>query len=151
MPTGSASIVIDRDPMTVFATVSDITRTGEWSPECTAGRWTDGAAGPTQGAKFEGDNKIAIAGLTLKKWTTTSEVTACIPGELFEFVAESYTTWRYEMKADGNGTRLTETYEFAAQSGLQKFMYETILRRPASMVNGMQRTLEKIKQHLESS
>ncbi|MCX6540229.1 MAG: SRPBCC family protein, partial [Actinobacteria bacterium] len=101
MTTGSASVIINRTPAEVFAVVSDITRTGEWSPECISGRWVDGATGPAVGAKFEGDNKVVVAGIPMKKWTTTSEVTACTPGEVFEFVAEGYTTWRYELEPTG--------------------------------------------------
>ena len=30
---------------------------GRWSPECTGGKWLDGAAGPAEGARFKGSNK----------------------------------------------------------------------------------------------
>ncbi|CAB4878536.1 unannotated protein [freshwater metagenome] len=150
MVTGTASVTIDRSPMEVFAAVSDITRTGEWSPECTAGRWVGGATGPVVGAKFEGDNKVVVAGITMKKWTTTSEVTACVPGELFEFVVEGYTTWRYELAPVGTGTTVTESFSFDASKGLQGFIYEKVLRRSRSMTKGMQRTLERLKASLSS-
>ncbi len=150
MTQGSASIEINRDPATVFAAIADVTRMGEWSPECTSGRWVADATGPAVGAKFEGDNRLMMAGMALKKWTTTSEVTACVPGELFEFVAEEYTTWRYEFEPAGTGTKVTESYEYATQSGGQKFMYDTVMRRPASMVTGMKKTLERIKRAIES-
>lgn len=150
MTQGSASIEIDRDPAMVFAAIADVTRMGEWSPECTSGRWVADATGPAVGAKFEGDNRLMMAGMALKKWTTTSEVTACVPGELFEFVAEEYTTWRYEFEPAGTGTKVTESYEYATQSGGQKFMYDTVMRRPASMVTGMKKTLERIKRAIES-
>ena len=97
MVEGSASIVINRPAPEVFAAVVDITRMGEWSPECIAGRWVPPATGPALGARFEGDNAATAGPLTLKRWTTTSEITAYAPNELFEFVAESYTTWRYEL------------------------------------------------------
>ncbi len=150
MTTGSASVVIDRDPDTVFAAISDVTRTGEWSPECTSGRWTDGAAGPAVGAKFEGDNALTVAGITLKKWTTTSEVTAYEPGKVFEFVAEGYTTWRYGLEPAGIATKVTESFSFHTASAAQRFIYETVLRRPSSLVKGMQQTLDRIKAHLEA-
>ena len=150
MSRGSASVQIDREPAVVFAAIADVTRMGEWSPECTAARWTDGATGPAVGAKFEGDNRVAVAGITVKKWTTTSEVTACVPGQVFEFTAEGYTTWRYELEPSGTGTKVTESYEYAPMSGAQKFAYETLMRRPTAMVKGMQRTLDRIKQSLES-
>ena len=150
MTTGSASIVIDRDPMAVFALITDVTRTGEWSPECTSGRWVGDAAGPAVGAKFEGDNALVIGGRTLKRWTTTSEVIECVPGERFAFVAEEYTTWRYDLEAVGTGTRVTESFDFTTASATQRFVYETVARRPSSMIKGMRQTLERIKAALES-
>ena len=83
--TGSASITIDRPVAEVFAAVSDITRMGEWSPECVACRWADGVEGPAVGSKFSGDNVAKAGPITLKKWTTTSEITACEPNAVFEF------------------------------------------------------------------
>lgn len=150
MITGSASVTIDRPALEVFAAVADITRIGEWSPECTSGRWVGGATGPAMGAKFEGDNKVVIAGITLKKWTTTSEVTACVPGEVFEFVAEGFTTWRYELQPDGAGTKVTESFSFDASKGFQGFLYEKVMRRSSTMTKGMQRTLEQLKSSLSS-
>ncbi len=150
MATGSAHIEVDRDPAVVFSTIADVTRMGEWSPECLACRWVDGVTGPAVGAKFEGDNRAAVAGMTLKKWTTTSEVTACVPGEVFEFVAEGYTTWRYTLEPTATGTKVTESYEYVSKPGAQTFMYETVMRRPAAMNKGMQSTLERIKASIES-
>ena len=150
MVQGSASVKIKRDPTVVFSAIADVTRMGEWSPECVAARWVGGATGPAVGAKFEGDNRVTMFGVALKRWTTTSEVTACGPGEVFEFVAEGYTTWRYRLEPSGAGTKVTESYEYASQRGAQRFVYETLLRRPSAMVRGMQRTLERIKQSVES-
>lgn len=150
MVQGSASLIINRPPDVVFAAITDITRTGEWSPECTGCRWVGGATEPTVGAKFEGDNKVVVAGITMKRWTTTSEITACELGKVFEFVAEGYTTWRYEFEAAGEGTRVTESYSFTSSGGAQKFIYETLLRRPEAMIKGMQKTLERIKAAVEA-
>ncbi len=146
--TGTATIVIDRPPSDVWAAIADITRMGEWSPECTAGRWVGGAAGPSVGARFEGDNVARIAGRTVKAWTTTSEVTECEPGKVFTFVAEGYTTWRYEFAPSGTGTKVTESFSYTP-SGLQGFVYKVLLRRDAGMTKGMQRTLERTKSALE--
>lgn len=150
MGQGSATVEVNRNPAEVFAAVTDITHMGEWSPECIAARWLDGATGPAVGAKFSGDNRVAVLGLTVKKWTTTSEVTACVAGEVFEFVAEGYTTWRYRFEPAGGGTKVTESYEYPSTPGAQTFVYETLLRRPASMIKGMQQTLERMKRAIES-
>ncbi len=148
MSTGSASITIDRPPAEVWAAIADITRMGDWSPECIAGRWVGVATGPAIGATFEGDNVAKLAGRTIKKWTTTSEVTACEPGAVFEFVAEGYTTWRYSFEAAGTGTRVTETFDYTAK-GFMGFVYDKVLFRPKAMTKGMQRTLERVKAGLE--
>ena len=148
MSTGSASITIDRPPAEVWAAIADITRMGDWSPECIAGRWVGVATGPAIGASFVSDNVAKLAGRTIKKWTTTSEVTACEPGAVFEFVAEGYTTWRYSFEAAGTGTRVTETFDYTAK-GFMGFVYDKVLFRPKAMTKGMQRTLERVKAGLE--
>jgi hypothetical protein len=150
MVQGSVSVVVNRSADVVFAAISDVNRTGEWSPECVACRWVDGATGPAVGAKFEGDNKAVMAGLPVKKWTTTSEVTACVSGEVFEFVAEGYTTWRYTLEPAGSGTKVTESFSFPPQTGIKGFLYETVVRRSATMLKGMQQTLNRIKASLEA-
>jgi uncharacterized protein YndB with AHSA1/START domain len=147
---GSASTVIRRPAAEVFAAISDITRMGEWSPECVAGRWVPPATGPEVGAVFEGDNVAAAGPVTLKKWTTSSEVTACEPGAVFEFVAEGYTTWRYELSERDGATTVTESFSFPPYEGWQRFVYSTLMRRDRSMVKGMEQTLARIKAALES-
>jgi ligand-binding SRPBCC domain-containing protein len=148
MSTGSAQITIDRPPAEVWAAIADVTRMGEWSPECIAGRWVAGATGPAVGAKFEGDNVAKVAGRVVKRWTTTSEVTACEPGSSFEFIAEEYTTWRYRFEPAGAGTLVTESFEYTAK-GFMGVMYDTVLFRPRMMSKGMQATLERVKVALE--
>ncbi len=113
MVEGSASTVINRPPSEVFDAVADITRMGDWSPECVAGRWVDPATAPAVGAKFEGDNVVKVGPVTFKKWTTTSEITECTPNEVFEFVAEGYTTWRYEFEDRDGATSVTESFSHA--------------------------------------
>lgn len=148
MSSGSAQITIDRPPAEVWAAIADVTRMGEWSPECIAGRWVGDATGPAVGARFEGDNVAKVAGRTVKRWTTTSEVTVCEPGSAFEFVAEGYTTWRYRLQPAGTGTLVTESFEYTAK-GFSGFMYDRVLFRPRMMTKGMQRTLERVKAALD--
>lgn len=151
MTEGSASIVIDRPIGEVFDAVADVTRMGEWSPECTGGRWVEPATGPAVGAEFEGDNEAKLGPITLKRWTTTSEVTDCEPNQTFEFVAEGYTTWRYEFADQDGSTEVTESFSHGDYSGFQGFVYGTLLRRRTAMVTGMQQTLARVKATLEAS
>lgn len=151
MAKGSASIVVDSDPGSVFDALADVTRMGDWSPECTGGRWVAPATGPAVGASFEGDNAMRVFGRPVARWTTTSEVTASEPGKTFEFVSAGYTTWRYDLERSGSGTKVTESFDYASKPGPKTFAMERLLRRPAAMTKGMQRTLERLKATLESS
>jgi uncharacterized protein YndB with AHSA1/START domain len=151
---GTASIHIARPPDVVWAAIADVTRMGEWSPECVAARWagdasTPSAATPSVGATFEGDNEARVGKRVVKRWTTTSVVTACEPGRVFEFLASEYTTWRYEFADDGAGTRVTESFSYEPK-GFQGFMYDTVLRRRTGMTKGMRATLARVKAVLES-
>lgn len=149
LTTGSTSLVIARSPAEVWGAVADITRMGEWSPECTAGRWVAPATGPAMGAEFEGDNVAKVLGRTVKEWTTTSLVTACEAGSVFEFRAADYTTWRYAFEAAGEGTKVTESFSFKPQ-GVMGFVYKYLLGRRRMMIKGMQATLARVKQALEA-
>jgi len=170
---GSASTIINRAPADVIAAVSDITRMGDWSPECVAGRWVAPATGPAVGAKFEGDNvaklgpiKLKSLGplklnelgpITVKKWTTTSEVTVYEPGpvgqgevRVFEFISANHSTWRYEFEARDDATLVTESFSYPPYVGKAKFFYETIGRRSKSMVGALEATLARMKTALEA-
>ena len=149
MLTASTTTVIRRPAADVFAAVADITRMGEWSPECTAGRWVAPATGPALGAQFEGDNIAKVGPITLKKWTTTAEVTECVPNQVFEFFAEGYTTWRYEFVERDGSTSVTESCSYAPSEGWKKFAYETVLRRPQVVARGREQTLARLKTALE--
>lgn len=149
MLTASTTTVIHRPAADVFSAVADITRMGEWSPECTAGRWVAPATGPALGAHFEGDNTAKMGPITLKKWTTTSEVTEYVPNQVFEFFAEGYTSWRYEFVERDGSTSVTESCSYAPSEGWKKFAYETVLRRPQVVARGMEQTLARLKTALE--
>jgi uncharacterized protein YndB with AHSA1/START domain len=147
--TGSATTTIAAPIGEVYAAVTDVTRMGEWSPECVACRWAGDVAGPAVGAKFEGDNVAAIGPITLKRWTTTSEVVEAEPNASFEFIAEGYSTWRYEFAERDGATIVTESFSYPPYVGWQKWVYGRLLNRQKDMIKGMQATLERIKQSLE--
>ena len=109
---GSVSVDIAAPLDTVWALVSDITRMGEWSPECVGAEWLEGATEAAVGAAFLGHNKAATF-----EWSVPCEVVECDPGRRFEFVAPRgetmLTHWRFDFapSADGTGTTLTESFD----------------------------------------
>jgi hypothetical protein len=108
MRTAQGSVVIEQvSPDEVWALVSDVTRTGEWSPENTGGRWLNGATGPVEGATFRGSNRNGI-----HRWSTTALVLAAEPGRRFAFDVSfgpvQIARWDYTMGVHGaDATDLT--------------------------------------------
>src|SRR5690242_15229437 len=86
--TVSDSIVVDVDPATAYAHVSDVTRMGESSPENRGARIVDAGSGKTEpyvGMQFDGHNKRGPM-----QWVTRSVVTAAEPGRRFAFRVTTY-------------------------------------------------------------
>ena len=145
----SVSIDIAAPPETVYALVSDITRMGEWSPECRSCRWAGGATGTAVGARFKARNK----GRRGPPWFNTPTVTVAEPGREFAFNRSgpgmgSY-TWRYRLEPTSTGTTLTESYD--AEPPVPKPMSWLTQKwvgssdRDADLHDGMMTTLQRIK------
>ena len=64
--------------------VADVTRIGEFSPECIDAHWLDDASGLQVGARFEGTNRV-VDGDTEMIWIRPCTVTDVKPGELFAY------------------------------------------------------------------
>ena len=87
--------------------VSDVTRIGEWSPVCKACWWDEGSSARA-GGWFTGRNTTPD-----RTWETRSEVVVAERGREFAFVVGgSYVRWGYTFTVVGDGTRVTESWEF---------------------------------------
>ena len=105
-PILSGSIVIERSPEDLYDMISDVTRMGEWSPECKAG-WWDNGDGPRIGAWFSGRNEVPE-----RTWETKSQVVAASRGEEFAFVVGgNLVRWGYSFAPVAGGTQVTESWE----------------------------------------
>lgn len=110
--TASASVTVSATPDQVYDVVSDITRTGEWSPVCRSAEWVDPDR-TGEGAQFLGHNDDGA-----KEWTTTSTVVAARPGETFAWeVGESYVRWGYDLRAVEGGADESGVDEGGADGG----------------------------------
>ena len=102
----SGSVLVACPPAALYDLVSDVTRTGEWSPICEACWWDEGD-GPRVGAHFTGRNVTPS-----RTWETRCVVVAADPGREFAWVVgEDIVRWGYLLEAADGGTRLTETWE----------------------------------------
>ena len=148
--THRTTVVVNAPAHAVYALISDITRTGEWSNTCRACEWED----PSQrgvGAKFTGHNETAA-----RRWSTTSTVVTADAGREFAWeVGQGYVRWGYLLTAREEGTELTHTWEFT-EAG-QRFFEEKyrqdamheVAQRTAAAHKDMPSTLASIRKIAE--
>jgi uncharacterized protein YndB with AHSA1/START domain len=141
-----ASVHVDAAPDDVWHLVTDITRMGEWSPQCRGGRWIGREHGPVVGARFVGINRQGW-----KWWATTNRVVQAEPGRLFAFRTEqNRARWVFRLEPDGDGTTLVQRRELPAgrpvlSYGLVWALLGGHRRFDTGMQAGIRQTLERIK------
>lgn len=145
------SVLVARGPGEMYAMVSDVTRMGEWSPQCKA-CWWDEDAGPQVGSWFTGRNETPG-----RTWETRSRVVAAVPGREFAWeVNDGWVRWGFSFAAEDGGTRLTESWAFLP-TGIAGFHERfgtkadaEIARRSESATTGIPVTLAAIKAAAEA-
>ena len=152
----SDSVTVAAAPADVFALVSDITRTGEWSPQCYRIEWDEDAdpQPPAVGATFTGHNRKPG-----REWTTVSEVLTWEKDREFSWrVISSNTVWGYRLEPVNrrdDATVLTEFTEFTPDGEtffVQKYGEDALIEeavRKEDAVDGITETLQSIKAILE--
>jgi ribosome-associated toxin RatA of RatAB toxin-antitoxin module len=148
----SDSIVVSAAPDQLYDMISDVTRTGEWSPICKECWWDDGD-GPRVGANFTGRNVTPE-----RTWETRSQVVVADPGREFAWeVNGGWVRWGFTMEPADGATRLTEHWSFnpAGQAGFRERFGEAadaqIAARTEAAHQGIPVTLATIKKLAEAS
>ena len=147
------SVNVDASAEFLYNLLSDITRTGEWSPVCTACWWDDEAEAGRVGAWFTGHNELPH-----RTWETRSEVVTAEPGREFAWVVGgSFVRWGFSFAAAKTGTILTESWEFLPD-GLAMFEEKfgedanaQITDRTQQAFDGIPKTLAAIQRIAEAS
>jgi len=146
------SVVIAAPADRLYDIVSDVTKMGRLSPECTGGKWLGKAAGPAVDAKFKGRNR---RGPIL--WSTTNRVVAANRGREFAFeTAQSGARWRYRFEPTDDGTTtVTESHEMFRRRPLVAWVFANLLLGGAKdhddeVRAGMRTSLERLKQVAET-
>lgn len=148
-----ATAYVDAPPDAVYALVSDVTRTPEYSPEVASCRLLEGAVGPAVGARFEAVNSVGRG----PNWKNRPVITTAEPGREFAFARTERMVgtveWRFRLDPEGTGTRITQSYAVTARiTPVGWFVIGTIYGlkdRRGDLQNGMTRSLERIKEILE--
>ena len=147
--TGEARIEIEATPLTVYKLVSDITRMGDWSPECYGCEWLHGATTAVRGARFRGHNRLGKI-----RWHTDAVITVAEPGQEFSFTTlhdggREETLWRYRFRDLGASTEVIESYQFL-WCPIANRIAELPIPRDKQLRRGIHETLNRIKREAES-
>lgn len=119
-----AQIALSAAPHAVYAVISDLPRSGEWSPECLGGSWVCGEPA-TVGAVFRGENLrhesvVSWAPVVRGKWTTESEIVAAEPGRTFRWAMrdtagrKQRSVWGFDLAPAGEGSVLIHHFRMDA-------------------------------------
>lgn len=145
---GERTVEIAATPDQVYAVVSDLTRMGEFSPECRSVEWLGGATGPVPGARFVGRNQGGPV-----RWSRRGRVVSADKGREFSFVTEEAgrdsTLWTYRLAPAGAGTAVTESYE-VRWIPWWMHLVDAITFRRQQLTRNMARTLERLKACIEA-
>ena len=146
-----ASIEVAAPPDRLYDLVSDITRMGRLSPECTGGKWLGDASGPAVGASFKGRNRRGLI-----RWSTVNRVVEANRGREFAFeTAQSGTRWGYLFEPRGDTTLVTEFREPFRKRPLvarvfAKLFLGGVREHEDEMVQALEDSLGRLKEVAES-
>jgi hypothetical protein len=148
---GSVTVHIAAPADKIWDLITDITRTGEFSPEVFESEWLGGATGPALGAKFRGHVRRNEIGPV---YWTTCQVTASEPGREFGFAVlagdRALNNWHYRLDAQGDGTDVTESFRLANAAPMRVFWLFGGYLRGRRNRRDMRTTLERMKKVVEN-
>ena len=137
--------------------VSDVTRMGDWSPECVRGEWVAGRG--EVGSRFLGHNRSGRS-----EWTTECEVV--VADRPVEFAWDVITlapaprtsVWRFTFAEEDGRLTIEERFEMTAPpDGLRAVLERTppaqraavLAARRDAIHSGIDTTLSRLRAHLE--
>jgi Polyketide cyclase / dehydrase and lipid transport len=149
---GEVTVHIDAPAEAIYDLVADVTRIGEFSPECRTAEWLGDAHQAIRGARFRGRNRAN----KLARWSRVCEVVTAEPGRVFSFrtiptrLYPDSTVWTYRFEPAGDGTDVTESYEVVKPPPrIVLALYTRLLPHHMDMRPHLLRTLEAIKRTVE--
>jgi Polyketide cyclase / dehydrase and lipid transport len=150
---GEVSQQVQASPEELYDLVADVTRIGEFSPECRQAEWIEGDLPARPGMRFRGRN----AASRLLRWSRTCEVVTAAPGREFSFrtipslTKPDSTVWTYRFGPVDGGTEVTESYEVVRLPPRPVLaLYRRLLPHHMDMRPHLERTLASIKRAVEA-
>jgi len=145
-------VFIAADADVLYGMVSDMPRTGEWSPECLGVEWEDATSAPCTGSTFVGHNAVG-PGRRIR-YSRHGRVLVADAGREFAFITDEggreSTLWRYRFQPESGGTRVTESYEVRWIPVWARVL-DVPLNRHKELVENMRHTLNQLKTAAEAA
>ena len=113
--TTTAEEVVAARPELVWDLIADVTRIGEWSPECIRAAWLEEPGQPRPGARFTGHNRLPNG----YEWEVTCVVTEANRPRSFAWVvlddsddpARPSSSWQYQIEPlPGGSSRVRQRF-----------------------------------------
>ena len=149
---GSVTVHMAAPAMKIWDLVADVRNTGRFSPETFDAQWLDGATGPAMGARFRGHVRRNEIGPV---YWTTCRVSACEPGREFGFDVmlgdDPVNHWHYEFTPTEDGTDVTESFRLRMSPVLRVYTATLGPLRRRRNIRDMRKTLERIKDVVETA
>ena len=148
---GSEVVVVRATPTAVYSLVADLSRMGEWSPECESVEWADGAEGPAEGARFVGHNRGG-PGRRIT-WSRRGRVLTAQPGSEFSCHRggrSGVDEMDLQVRSGGRRNPVTETYDVQWLPAWARIV-DGPLNRRGELHRHMRHTLGQLKQAAESA
>ena len=137
-------------PEAVYDLVADVTRMGEWSPECRRCEWLDGADAAEAGRRFRGSNRFGVF-----RWSRTCEILTAERGVELSFrtvpdrIFRSSTRWTFRFVPEGRQTVVQQSYVVERHSRAID-LFDRVTGHTEAVDRGMRRTLARIKAAAET-
>ena len=158
------SVEVDCTLKAAWSLVTDVTRIGEFSPECIDACWVDGTGEVRVGSRFDGTNRVVDDENEIL-WIRPCTVTAIEPGRRFAYaVGDRYdgspaSMWEFELEPRTGGVcRINQIFRHH-RDGLSGLRHaadadperagEIVTARSAGVAEGMRQTLQRMKTVLE--
>jgi hypothetical protein len=149
---GSESIEIRTTPERIYDLIADVTRMGEWSPECYRCEWLGNASVAQPGARFKGYNRSGMI-----RWSNVSEIVTADRGRELAWIMggteKGYSLWRYTFEAMPDGALITESFRSLRHTLLGRLAALPLggeRRREVALRAGIEATLKRLKHAAES-
>ncbi|MGY1807699.1 SRPBCC family protein [Blastococcus sp. SYSU D00669] len=142
---GTVEALVAAPAEAVWEVLADVPRVGEWSGECRAARWLDGATAAAPGARFQGSNRVRWS-----RWARTCRVDVVEPPR--ELVWRTLPAgpyrdtceWRVILEPEGGGTRIVQSYEVLSMPRVEEAVAALLLPEHRDREAALRADLERL-------